>query len=218
MKPIDYVLILALALVVLVGCAHVQESQLESVPSSGDNSEAPPSRRGPDRASQLALGMLKLEDTESAVTAAQAAELLPLWRMIASGSLTSDTETNAVLKQIEGLMNGPQLAAINVMELENGDVQAWMQEQGLAMPASSGGQGSMGGQGGPGALQNLSEEDRAKMREEFQNMTAQERATRMAEMGIERPEGGAGAGPGGMRQPNALFGYLVQFLAERAAG
>jgi hypothetical protein len=130
-----------------------------------------------------------------------------------------------------------------MMELENEDVQAWMQEQGIAMPApptdqqgptasqqdpaasqqdpAAGQQdpaAGQGGVGGPGALQDFSEEDRAKMREEFQNMTADERATRMDEMGIERPEGGAGARPGGGMGPsNALFGYLVEFLIERAA-
>jgi hypothetical protein len=180
-------------------------------------------------ASQLALGTLKLEDTKNEVTLAQAAELLPLWRMIEGGSLKSDTETSAVLRQIEEKMSGPQLAAINMMELGNEDVRDWMQEQGLTMPAPStsrqgstaaqGTAGSQDSQGGPGALQSLSEEDRAKMREEFQNMTAKERATRMAEMGVERPEHSTGARPsGGMGPANALFGYLVEYLAGRAEG
>jgi hypothetical protein len=108
----------------------------------------------------LALGTLKLEDTGSAVTPAEAAELLPLWRTIATGSLQSDAETNAGLTQIEGAMSGPQLAAINAMELEGGDVQVWVQEQGIAMPAPPGGQGNSSG---PGALENLSEGERAKM-------------------------------------------------------
>jgi hypothetical protein len=214
MKPIDYVLIVALALVVLVGCAQVREVQVESAPVDGESADVPPSIREPDRVSQLALGTLKLEDTENAVTPAQAAELLPLCRMLVSGSPQSDAETYAVLEQIEGTMSGPQLAAINMMELEKEDVQAWMQEQGLAMPAPLNGPGSADGQGGPGMLQNLSEEERAKMREEFQNMSAEERATRM----VERPEGDTGARPGGdMRQSNALFSYLVEFLVERAA-
>ena len=115
MKPIDYVLIVALALVVLVGCGQVQETQVESVPSSGESAAAPSDVRGAESATRLALGTLKLEDTDNAVTPAQAAELLPLWRMIEGGSLKSDTETSAVLKQIEGKMSGPQLAAINVM-------------------------------------------------------------------------------------------------------
>jgi hypothetical protein len=216
MKPIDYVLIAAVALFVLVGCGQVQEARVESLPPSEASKGATSSGRGVDSATGLALGTLKLEDTKSALTPTQAAELLPLWQMIASGSLKSETETDAVLKQIEGMMSGPQLAAINTMELEGGDVQTWMREQGIDIPALPTGQGNGNG---PGALQNLSEEDRAKMREEFQNMTAEERFTRMAELGIERPEGGAGARPsGGMGPSNALFGYLVEHLAERAAG
>jgi hypothetical protein len=219
MKTIDYVLIVTLALAVLVGCGQVQETQAESAPSGGEGSEAPSSLRGIEPVTQLALGTLKLEDTEYAVTPAQAAEALSLWRMIASGSLKSDTETDAVLKQIEGAMSGPQLAAINAMELEGRDVQAWVQEQGVEMPAPPSGQGNGNG---PGALQNLPEEDRAKMREEFQNMSAEERATRMASLpteaqGVERPEAGAEARPGGMRPSNALLGYLVELLSTRAA-
>ena len=135
--------------------------------------------------------------------------------MIEGGSLKSDTETSAVLKQIEGKMSGPQAAAIHMMELENEDVRAWMQEQGIEMPAPPAGQSNPNA---PGVLQNLSEETRVKMREEFQNLTRKERATRMAEMGIERPEGSSARPGGGMGQSNALFGYLVEFLTERAAG
>ena len=208
--------------ILLVGCAKQEPApETEAAPVGG----AAGPTGGLQGANRLALGTLRLEDTGNAVTPAQAAELLPLWRMIESGSLTSETETNAVLKQIEGAMSGPQLAAINAIELEGGDVQAWMQEQGLAMPAPPASQGDsagQGGPGGPGALQNLSEEERAKMREEFSSMTAEERATRMASLpsearGIQRPEGEAGARPGGMGQFNALFGYLVEFLMERAA-
>jgi hypothetical protein len=210
----DYVLMLALAFTVLVGCAKVPETQAGGVLTGGP--AASTGIRGVERVTQLALGTLRLEGTENAVTSAQAAELLPLWRMIEGGSLKNDTETDAVLKQIEGVLSGPQLAAINTMELQGGNVQAWMQEQGAEMPAPPAGQG---GPGGPGTLQNLSEEERAKMREEFQGMTAEERATRMAEMGIERPEGETGARPAGaLGQSRVLLGTLIELLTGRAAG
>jgi hypothetical protein len=135
----------------------------------------------------LALGMLKLEGTENAVTPAQAAVLLPLWQMVQSGSLQGDAETQAVLKQIEGQMSEAQLAAIEAMGLTWQDMQTWMQEQGIEMPTPP------AGQGGPGALQNLSEDERARMREEFQNMSPEQRATRMAEMGVQRPQQGQGS-------------------------
>jgi hypothetical protein len=76
----------------------------------------------------------------------------------------------------------------------------------------------------PGTMQNLSEEERTKMREEFSSMSAEERATRMAEMGVDRPEGqeggavGARPAGGAGRQANVLLGPLVELLTERAAG
>jgi hypothetical protein len=219
MKAIDYILILALATTVLVGCSAAPEAQTESIAPSGEQTSVSSGARGLDPINRLALGTLELEGTEHALTAAQAADLLPLWKMIQGGSLQGDTETNAVIKQIEGKMSAEQLAAIDGLELTYEDIRAWMEAQGIEMPAPA------SGQGGPGALGDLSEEERAKMREEFQNMSAEERATRMAEMGIERPGGqGQGGGtsvrPGGGAggQSSALLGPLVELLTERAAG
>lgn len=165
----------------------------------------------------LALGTLKLEDTEDAVTPQQATELLPLWQMIQSGSPQGDAETQAVLKQIEGAMTEPQRAAIDAMGSAFDDMQGWMEEQGIEIPARPG-----GGPGGAGAFQNMSEDERAQMREQFQNMSAEERATRMTELGFQRPEGqgpGPNAGPnrGGVRQANVLLDPLIELLKERAA-
>ena len=59
------------------------------------------------------------------------------------------------------------------------------------------------------------------LREEMQNMTDEERATRIAEMGIERPEGaqeGRTGNPGGRAgRFNALLDPLIELLTERAA-
>jgi hypothetical protein len=171
---------------------------------------------GLDPVTRLALGTLKLEGTGNAVSAEQAAELLPLWKVLESGTLQGEAENAAIVKQIEGKMAAEQLAAIDGMGLTVEDTRTWMEEQGLAMGAPADGQA-------PGALQNLSEDERAKMREEFSTMSQEQRATRMAEMGIQRPEGqeggGMGARPGGAgRQANVLFGPLVELLNERSAG
>jgi len=160
---------------------------------------------------KLALGTLKLEGTDNAVTPAQAAKLLPLWQMIQGGSPQSDQETEAVLKQVEGTMTPAQMAAINGMALTWQDVQTWMQAQGIQMPTRAAGQGMPtpvpgqkmpvppAGQGGPGGPQNLS---------------AEERATRTAQMGSQRPQGG---GPGGAGRSSFLVGPLVELLTQRAA-
>lgn len=118
--------------------------------------------------SQLSLGSLLLEETENAITPAQAAVLLPLWQAVQSGALQSNTEVNAVLKQIEGKMTPDQLAAIVAMQLTAQDIQTWAQEQGMEMQfspeAMATRQAERGGQGGFGPPGNLSEEEQAAIR------------------------------------------------------
>ena len=215
-KSLFWILAFALA-VSVVGC---QKQGAEPV---ADADVAAPSTNerggGMDATNELVLGTLKLEGSGEAVTPAQAAKLLPLWQIVQSGSLQGAAEMEAVLKQIKGAMTEPQLTAIEGMALTFQDIQAWMQEQGIEMPARPEGQ-----QGGAGAFQNMSEEERAKMREEFQNMSDEQRATRMAELGFQRPEGGGqgGAPGGGMTrggggQFNVLLDPLIGLLTERAA-
>lgn len=111
--------------------------------------------------SQLALGTLELKETANAVTPDQAATLLPLWQAIQAGTLQSEAETNAVLKQIEKAMTAEQLAAIAAMQLTFEDMGAWMQAQGVNFGPP---QGAAGGQNPSGAPGNLSDEERAAMR------------------------------------------------------
>jgi len=89
---------------------------------------------------KLILGTFQLEGTEQAVTAAQAAELLPLWQVY-QDLLTSDTaaqaEIDALLEQIQETMTAEQMQAINAMDLSQQDVFAMMQEQGVGMSVSS---------------------------------------------------------------------------------
>lgn len=203
----------------LAGCA-----QEEAAPADEVVAEEPGTANagGLDPVTRLALGTLKLEGTGNAVSVEQAAELLPLWKALESGTLKGEAENAAMVKQIENKMDAEQLAAIDGMNLTFEDSPAWTespaaQALGIAMGAPNDAQGAPAA----GALRNLSEDERAKMREQFQNMSAEERATQMAEMGIQRPEGqeGGGARPGGVgRQANVLLRPLVELLTERAAG
>jgi hypothetical protein len=205
--------LLAVALVACSKATATTAASGTSVPG-GTGAGRSGSLTGTDK---LALGTLKLEGTENAVTPAQAKELLPLWQMLQGRAPQGDQETQAVVKQIEGTMTPAQTAAIDAMALTWPDVQTWMQAQGIEMPTRD------AGQGGPGGPQNLSEEERTKLREEFQNMTPEQRATRIAEMGGQRPEGtgqgfGPNAGPGGRGERSSLLlGPLVELLAQRAA-
>ena len=90
---------------------------------------------------QITIGVFKLENTAQAVTAEQAAELLPLWQVYQSMS-TSDNaaqeELEALVEQLQDSMTSEQMNAISDMKLTQEDLFAVMQEQGLA---PGGGQG-----------------------------------------------------------------------------
>jgi hypothetical protein len=220
MKPRQILLAVGLVVaLVLVGCGKAEPTAAPVVDIAGGEGRNSP-RGVLQGTSALVLGMLKLEGTEHAVTPEQAAKLLPLWQVIQGGSLQGAAETEAVLKQIEGVLEEDQLAAIDGMELTFQDIGAWMESPsakalGIEMPARPEGQN---GRPGGGAFQNMTEEQRTQLRQELQNMTPEQRATRMAEMGFQRPEGGAG--PGGFSGGGGggfLVGPLIELLSERAA-
>jgi hypothetical protein len=95
---------------------------------------------------KLALGTLKLEGTDKAVTVAQAKSLLPLWKAVksmSSGSNISEDEINAVYKQIQETMNAEQVQAIKDLNLSQADFQALMKQFGIQAPQM--GQGNPSG-------------------------------------------------------------------------
>jgi hypothetical protein len=173
-----------------------------------------------DVTSQLALGVLRLEGTADAVTAEQATKALPLWETLQGTTISTDAERLAVAKQIEGTLSDTQVAAIVAMQLTQTDEQTWLQEQGPAM--ANRGQGTGAGQGtntgrSGGADATTSEADRAALRDRFQNMTAEERATMQAQFG----QGGSGASAGtftGARggTSSLLVRAVVTLLTERS--
>jgi len=84
---------------------------------------------------KLAIGTLKLEGTANAVTAKQAANLLPLWQVYSS-LITSDTaaqeEKDALAEQIQETMTSDQIQAINDLNLTQQSVFTSMQELGIS--------------------------------------------------------------------------------------
>lgn len=226
------IMIVLVAALALAACKKAEPTPEQALVPQGDVA-------GPRGALQgttaLALGTLKLEGTEHAVTPEQAAAMLPLWKALQSGSLQGAAETDAVLKQIEGTMDEAQLAAIDEMALNFEDVGAWMQSpaaQALGvemLAAPGGGEAGQGRPPGGGAFPgNVDDGQRDQFRQELENMTDEQRATRMAEMGFERPEGGAPGGFGGGQgeRPGGFAGRgggsflvnpLIALLTERAA-
>jgi hypothetical protein len=178
--------------------------------------------------SQLALGTFLLEGTETAVSPEQAKTLLPLWQIVLSGTLMSEGETGAVLKQIEGAMTTEQLAAIAAMQLTFEDMGAWAQEQGVTLRGSGEGTPSSDGAGAFALPEGMGQEDLDAMRADRESgkggfgppegVSEEEmkamRATAQAS-GMTRPGGAGGMGAG---QLAVLAGPLVELLTELAHG
>ena len=187
----------------------------------------------PDVTTQLALGTLKLEDNGDAVSKDQALGLLPLWKSLQGSVLQGDSERSAVVRQIEGTMSEAQVSAIAAMRLTQEDVQAWAQSQGPGFQGSASQQGSADQQGsagrqrpgggpGPGGQQGqggapsgMTEEQIAQMRQQFQNMSPEELATRRAQFGGQGRAGGSAARQTGGAS-GGLVGAVVALLSDRA--
>jgi hypothetical protein len=99
--------------------------------------------------SQLIVGSLRLEESDLAVGADQAAELLPLWQAyqsLSNSDTTAEAEIEGLVKQIQETMSPAQVAAIAGMRLTAEDATAVMQVQGAAFGRGGQDSGQSGGQ------------------------------------------------------------------------
>ncbi len=88
---------------------------------------------------QVALGTIKLDGTENAVTAEQAKELLPLWetlRQLESSDTAATEEKDALVSQIQESMTTKQTQAITALGLTRQDMFSIMQSQGQTVGGS----------------------------------------------------------------------------------
>lgn len=146
---------------------------------------APPAGDTPTNM-QLALGTFVLEDTDYAITAEQAAELLPLWKAakaLASSETITAEEYQAIYTQIEDSLTADQMNAIQTADLTPEGMAAISEKYGL----------TFGGGGNGFDAANLSPEQQAT-REAFQQ-SRQSGST----------SGGGGGFPGGA-PPDGGFG------------
>lgn len=101
---------------------------------------------------QLALGTIKLEETEQAVGAEQAAELIPLWQLLQtlkSKDSTAPQEVAAVVEKIESVMTADQIKLITAMKITQQDAISAMQGQASSTGKSSTAQSNNNFAGGP---------------------------------------------------------------------
>lgn len=150
---------------------------------------------------QLALGTLRLEGTSNAVTAAQAAKLLPLWQALKtlSASSTSATEeVTAVQNQINAALEPAQISVIAAMKLTNAMLQAYTVEIGVSEVKTP----------EPGVTpQSSSLKDLPPEQREAAKATAQALGT---------PVGSGSSGS--TTKKDALLDNVIQLLTDRAAG
>jgi len=135
---------------------------------------------------QLALGMLELNQTDSAISAEQAQTLLPLWQALRSTQQaggTAQAEVNALLTQIEAAMTPEQLQSIASLKLTFTDMQEWATANGITV-------GSGGGTPGQG-----------------NGMSPEARATKQAAEGVTPSSNGSGS-----KLPTALMDAVIASL------
>jgi hypothetical protein len=127
-------------------------------PSSGISDDPAAGELSPSI--QVAIGTLRLDETENAVTAEQAQELLPLWQtmqVLSENDTAAQQEIDALAEQIQETMSAEQRQAITDMNLTREDMMSVLQEQGLASggvpaggPNSNATGGNQNGDGGFG--------------------------------------------------------------------
>ncbi|HNB51020.1 MAG TPA: hypothetical protein PK530_03710, partial [Anaerolineales bacterium] len=125
---LSLLLILFLALAACSGQADTTTTTDSQVPAANGT----PAPFGQSVEQKLMWGTFALEDTENAVTADQAAELIPLWKAVRSLSdsdTAADEEVSALFDQIQETMSTAQMDAINNLQLTGEDMAAIAEAQ-----------------------------------------------------------------------------------------
>jgi uncharacterized lipoprotein YehR (DUF1307 family) len=181
MKKLITTIIIAILVLALTACGSSNTTANRQQFNSSQSGNATTAELS--LASKLIIGSFKLEKTDNAITAKQAADLLPLWQVYQQLS-TSDTaaqeEITALAEQIQETMTADQMKAIDEMNLTSQDIFATMQEQGVTGQngATSAQNGS--GNGGNGEFRMPAGGDIV-----------------IIQGGSGAPVGGPGGGPGG---------------------
>jgi hypothetical protein len=176
---------------------------------------------------QIALGTMKLDDTDLAITAEQATKLLPLWetlQVLYNSDTAAKQEIEALSTQIQETMTDEQMQAITAMSLTRQEMFSIMQAQGAGVGNgrqnnnsqqsgnSSNNRGSGQGGFGPGAGGPPPDERGFAGGPGFggggqgQNLSAEQVATAQA----------ARQAGNGNRIPTPLVNALIEFLKKKA--
>ena len=128
-------MILTILILALTACGSASNrTNRNSVSQSGSTTGQLPAT------TQLIMGTLKLDGSDQAVTAKQAADLLPLWqtmKVLSESDTAAQQEKDALIAQIQETMTAEQIQAITDMKLTRADMFALVQEQGTGASNSS---------------------------------------------------------------------------------
>jgi len=210
-----------MASVMLVGCKGGQSTPAAANNSLGNTYTSEtltmsyPSAL--NAASQLMLGMLRLEGADNAITAEQTVQLLPVVEAFQGRVLQSDAERNAAWAYIEAHLTPAQTSAIAGMHLTQDDLSAWAQESGRGAGFGPGqfGAGPQATPGAPPSSGGAFPGGRG---------TSPALGTRPAQFARGTPQaggvsrgtiGGSGTGSG---QDTLLLNVLIRLLAQKLEG
>jgi hypothetical protein len=212
MKKAITVSIFAIFALLLTACGGNASAQSNNgFGQNNGNSSAPL-----PQSTKLLIGTLKLDGTPQAVTAKQAAQLIPLWQLLKSletSNTAASQEVDATVQQIQATMTAEQVQAIDNMNITRRDEFTTLQQMGLAQANTTGapqsgtgtqGQGGRfgnGGFGGGGFPGGGPDSQGNRTFNPSQIATAQ-----------------AARGQGGStnRIPSALIDALIQYLQKQA--
>ena len=224
------VIVPLLGMLILAACSSLnlpgltQSASAQSNQTGAQNALTNPSTMPLEQ--KLAVGILKLEGTNQAVTAKEANDMLPLWqayKTLSTDSNTTPEEVTALEKQIEDTLTPEQVKAIQDFTLTSADIQALAQQEGIQF-----GFGNENGKGnGANPLSTLNPSDRATRVAQFQsqNPSGANGGGFVPGAGGFAPGGGGGFGGGGRfggttngQQPNVQRTPRPGSSARRAGG
>lgn len=198
-------IMLILSILILAACS-ASNSQTDSNGNGNSSNNTPL-----PLAMQLVVGTFKLEGTSNAVTAEQAAQLLPLWQVykdLSVSSAAAPQEVEALAEQIQSTMTPEQIKAIIDMNLSRRDVSQIMRDLGIESsrgPNASGTPRANGDrQGGSGGFTGGSGQG-------GQNLSPQQIATFQA----RRTQNGGSNGQSNRISP-ALYDALINLLQSKS--
>ena len=214
MKKI-FVISLMLCSLALSACGSSASTPTGGMPSSNDGGDM-------STITKLAIGTLKLEGTENAITPEQASDLLPLWQVYLS-LVDSDTaaqaEIDGLVDQISTTLTDSQKQAIEDMQLSQPDMMSVMQEMGISMgnrPQSASDSEQSGNSGGfPGGGDGFAPPDGGGM--PSGDMPSGGNMPTLSEDQIATAQASGGAPGMGSSIPTPLIEAVIEYLQKTAS-